>query len=190
MNSTHDSTGRRTRAAAVFLGLLLTAAAAFAGETPRPAAALKVKTLDGGAVTVDGLRGKVVAVMFFSTDCSHCQRTATILAQIYQEWKSRGLEIIGVAINPTAAGNLGAFAKKYGAKFPLALGTRADLTRFAEISVMARFYVPYMMFVDRKGTVRFEHPGGDRKFWLNQEANLRSELDALLKEPAPKKASS
>ena len=33
------------------------------------------------------------AVIFFLTTCSHCQETTKVLGPIYDEWKSRGLEI-------------------------------------------------------------------------------------------------
>ena len=155
-----------------------------AGDVPRAAPDLTVKTSAGEGLSLAQLRGKVVMVMFFSTDCSHCQTTTRLLSPIYDDLKPQGLEIVGVAINPSAAGNLDSFAKNFGAKFPLALGTRADSTKFAEISVMAKFFVPYLFFVDRNGIVREEHEGGDRRFFGDQAKNIRSALEALLKEPA------
>lgn len=170
------------RTAKILALSLLVSLTVFAAEVPRPAPDFEVKTLDGSTLSLEDLRGKVVLVMFMSTDCPHCQRTTQILNPIYLQWKSRGLEIVSVAINPAAAGNLEAFARKYNVQFPLALGTRADCTRFANISVMSRFYVPYVFIVDRNGVIRKEHPGGDRKFFQDQENNFRTELDALLKE--------
>ncbi len=165
------------------LGLLLLGALALqAGKVPRPAAALEVKTLDGKAISLSGLKGKVVAVFFFSTDCPHCQQTTQFLNPIYAEWKSRGLEILGLAVNPSANTNLKAFADQFGAKFPLALSTTSECNRFSEESVMRRFTVPYLLIVDRQGNVREEHPGADRDFWAGQQQNLPATLDALLKE--------
>jgi peroxiredoxin len=163
---------------------LLTALTLQAGEVPRPAKPLKLKSIDGQEITLEQLRGKVVAVMFFSTDCPHCQQTTQLLAPIYAERKARGLEILGLAVNDSAAGNLAQFKEKYGAQFPLGLTTRADWSRFGEFSVMHNPYVPYMIIVDRNGVIREEHPGQDRAFWLDQENNLRKSFDALLKETA------
>jgi peroxiredoxin len=163
--------------------LLLSVTPLTAGKVPRPAASLEGKTLDGKTVSLSGLKGKVVAVLFFSTDCPHCQNTTRILNPIYDEWKARGLEIMGMAVNPTATDNLKSFAMRFEAKFPLALSVTSECNRFAEESVMRRFSVPYLFLVDRQGRVRAEHPGADREFWINQEENLRTEIDALLKEP-------
>jgi thiol-disulfide isomerase/thioredoxin len=136
------------------------------------------------------LRGKVVAVMFFSTDCPHCQQTTQVLNPIYAEWKARGLEILGLAVNDSAAGNLKQFKEKFGAQFPLGLTTRAEWSRVGEFSVMHNPYVPYMLIVDRNGMIREEHPGQDRAFWLEQEKKLRESFDTLLKEPAKKSPAS
>ena len=162
----------------------------WAGDVPRPAAPLTMKTFDGRQVALDDLKGKVVAIMFFSTTCPHCQQTTQLLNPIYSQWKSRGLEILGLAMNPEAAAGLPEFKQKFNVQFPLGLATRSDMTRFAEISVMARFYVPYMMFVDRNGVVREEHPGGDKPFYANQDVNLKASLDRLLSEPIGKKSTS
>jgi hypothetical protein len=47
-----------------------------------------------------------------------------------------------------------------------------------------------MLIVDRNGVIREEHPGQDRKFWLEQESNMRQAFETLLKEPAKKSPSS
>ena len=164
--------------------LLVTLLPLAAGDVPRAAPEMTVTTTEGESLSLEQLRGKVVMMMFFSTDCTHCQTTARILGPIYDQLKPRGFEIVGVAINPSAAGNLETFAKNFGAKFPLALGTRGDCTKFAEISVMTRFYVPYLFFVDRDGNIREEHEGGDRRFFLDQASSIRAVVEALLKEPS------
>ena len=99
----------------------------FAGDVPRAAVPLKMTTLEGKSISLEQLRGKVVVVMFFNTDCPHCQKTTQILNPIYEQWKSRGLEILGLAMNPSASYNLAEFGKKYGATFPLALTTRGTV---------------------------------------------------------------
>ena len=163
--------------------LLLSAAPLTAGKLPRPAASLDLKTMDGKTISLSSLKGKVVAVMFFSTDCPHCQQTTEMFGPIYDQWKARGFEILGLAVNPTASTNLKSFAMRFKAQFPLGLSTTSECNRFADESVMRRFSVPYLFLVDRQGRVRAEHPGADREFWTKQEQNIRTAVDALLKEP-------
>jgi peroxiredoxin len=166
---------------AFILSLSLTA-----GEVPRPAPALKFTTIDGQSMSLADLKGKVVAVMFFQTTCSHCQKTTQILNPIYSRLKKKGLEIIGLAINKSANTDIEEFRRKYGAHFPLTISSRYETTRFAGLSVMSKFYVPYMFFIDRKGVIRYEHRGGDKEFFSNQAGNIQAELEALLAEATGK----
>ena len=158
--------------------------AAIAGTVPREAPSLRLKTTLGKTVSLQGLKGKVVAVLWLSTDCPHCQETCETLGPVYQELSGQGLEIMGMAINPNAPGNIDAFKAKHKVEFPIGVATRSDWMRFADLSVMARAYVPYMMLVDRNGVIRYEHRGKDHDFWHDQLSNLRKELDELLAEPA------
>ncbi len=168
------------------LALALSCAlAGWAGQIPRPAPALTIPTPSGQKIDLADHKGKVVVVKFFLTDCPHCQRSAGIIMPIYQEWKSRGLEVIGVSINPDAKQGIPDFARRFGVTYPMGMGDRLTLTTFAELSAVARFSVPYLFLIDRKGAIRFEHPGGDQVFYGNEAQNLRSEVDALLKEAAP-----
>ena len=164
------------------LTALLFSIVAMAGSVPREAPELALKTIGGETVTLDALKGKVVAVLWISTDCPHCQETCEALAPIYEEFADRGLEVLGMAVNPSAPGNIDSFRKKHNVAFPIGVSTRSDWMRFADLSVMARAYVPYMMIVDRNGTIRYEHSGTDQEFWTDKEARLRSEVELLLAE--------
>ena len=108
------------RIATCILVALVSALGLVAGEVPREAPALQLKTTDGKVVSLADLKGKVVAVLWISTDCPHCQDTCESLAPIYSELSGQGFEIMGMAVNPRAPGNIDAFKRKHGVQFPLA----------------------------------------------------------------------
>ena len=164
------------------LTALLFSSLAMAGTVPREAPDLTLKTTGGETVSLNSLRGKVVAVLWISTDCPHCQETCEAFAPIYEEFADDGLEVLGMAVNPAAPGNIDLFREKHNVAFPIGVSTRSDWMRFADLSVMARAYVPYMMIVDRNGVIRFEHSGTDQEFWTDKESRLRSEVELLLAE--------
>ncbi len=164
------------------LATLLFSALAIAGSVPREAPDLELKTTGGETVSLAALRGKVVAVLWISTDCPHCQETCEAFAPIYEELAGDGLEVLGLAVNPAAPGNIDLFRDKHHVAFPIGVSTRSDWMRFADLSVMARAYVPYMMIVDRNGVIRYEHSGMDQDFWNDKEARLRDEVKQLLAE--------
>ena len=155
---------------------------AVAGSVPREAPSLSLKTSGGSTVTLESLRGKVVAVLWISTDCPHCQETCETFGPIYEEFSKDGLEILGMAVNQNAPGHIDDFKKEHKVAFPIGVSNRSDWMRFADLSVMARTYVPYMMIVDRNGTIRYEHTGRDQEFWADQETRFRKEVGELLAE--------
>ena len=147
-----------------------------------------MKTLSGEVVSLWALRGKVVVVVFFSTDCAHCHSAAQILVPLVDELKPRGLELLGLATNSKAPENLGRFAGAFHVGFPLALASRLDWARFGGFPVHSRPpYVPHLLFVDRGGRIRAEFRGEDRAFYDNLDERFRAIVEPLLDEPYPGK---
>ncbi len=147
---------------------------------PNSNSALSFKAYDGRDIAIEDYKGKVVLVMFFSTDCPHCQHTATILAPIYREYRAKGVEFLGLAVNPGAAQNLPAFVAQYGVEFPVGLGSRMQWSSFAKLSVTRNGYVPHIVFVGKDNQVAENHPGEDTEFWQDQATSIRASLDRLL----------
>ena len=63
---------------------LALAVAALAGADPRPAQPFDLPGYDGRRVTLEDLKGGPSVLMFFSTDCPHCQQTSERLAPVYK----------------------------------------------------------------------------------------------------------
>ena len=55
-------------------------------------------TLTGKTIQMAELKGKVVLVNFWSTDCLACVREMPDLVKTYNRYKGRGLEVIAVAM--------------------------------------------------------------------------------------------
>ena len=69
--------------------------------------------------------------------------------------------------------------------FPVGAGTRDSAFQYLQHSIMApNFYVPQMVFIDRKGVIRGQYGGNDAFLGDQQEANIRAMVDKLLAEPA------
>jgi thiol-disulfide isomerase/thioredoxin len=151
-----------------------------AADVPRPAGDLAITTPSGDTVDGSTLEGKAVVVMFFSTDCPHCQHTASVMAPIYADYRSKDVEFVGVALNPTANANLGDFIEKYSVEFPVGIGDRELFIQAAGLTEMIRFYYPYLLFINKDGQIREEHEGAERSYFADLNGNLRQSLDRLL----------
>lgn len=55
-------------------------------------------TITGEQINMASLKGKVVLVNFWATDCPGCIKEMPALIQTYQEYKNKGFEIIAVAM--------------------------------------------------------------------------------------------
>src|SRR3990172_7998673 len=68
-------------------------------EQPAPEwpAKAPLKWVQGGPLTLAGLRGQVVLIRFFmDADCPLCRGTAPALNEFHREFSSRGLTVIGM----------------------------------------------------------------------------------------------
>ena len=109
-------------------------------------------------------RGKVVVVAIGGTWCVNCRDEAPFLASLYSEFHAKGLEIVGLFFeNDAAPANvlprIAAFAKRYGAAYPIVFGGTTDQAE-TKLSQLRNFSVyPTTIVLGRDGLVRRVHAG-------------------------------
>jgi thiol-disulfide isomerase/thioredoxin len=142
-----------------------------------------IRMPDGTQPLLSSFRGKVVALLFVHTTCPHCQHASEVFSKLYAEYGSRGFEPVAVAFNPMANLYVKDFVKDHNVSFPVGFSPPEDVTNYLNIPVVARYVVPQIVWLDRKGNIRSQTPPmGDEK--LLGETSWRTTLETLLKEPA------
>jgi len=68
---------------------------------PFPANDMVLQNVNGGMVSLSGLRGKVIILNFWKIDCPPCSVEKPILERIRQKYARRGLEIVSVNLFDT-----------------------------------------------------------------------------------------
>src|SRR5262245_54817107 len=107
------------------------AALALAGILGQPVPDWPAKTPDqwiqGGPLTLEGLRGKVVLLRFFmDSECPYCRATAPSLNALHDEFGAKGLVVIGMYTpkprpHPVEPAKVREYVKSYGFRFPVAV---------------------------------------------------------------------
>jgi thiol-disulfide isomerase/thioredoxin len=170
------------------LGLLASALSAVAAEIPRQAPEYVINLPGGQRDLLSKYKGKVVVLEFLLTTCPHCQQSAAVLSKLQREYGPK-VQILGVAINPD--GDIPGFIRQYATGFQVGSNTRETALAFLQQSIMSsNFYVPQMVFIDRKGIIRAQYGGADPFLGASQEANIRGLIDKLLAEPGGAKSAS
>lgn len=136
--------------------------------TAGPAPDFTMTTYDGQEYRLSDLRGKVVIVNFWASWCIPCHDEAPALQRVYERYKDRGVEMLGVAYTDTDTNAL-AFIDKYDMTYPTGPDTGTRISdRYNIIGV------PETFVIDQQGNIA--------KFIMQPttEAELSAIIDGLL----------
>lgn len=137
-------------------------------------------TFDGQTITLSELRGRPVLINFWASWCIPCRTEAPLLERMWQEYRGRGLVILGVDYVDTDSAAK-QFIQEYGMTYPNGpdLGTR--------ISQLYRITgVPETYFVTREGKLLEGIDADGRPYanWIGAlpEEAMRERIERLLQQ--------
>jgi len=124
--------------------------AAFAVLNARPAAPqVTFVSLQGEKITTESLRGKVVLVNFWATDCVTCIKEMPEIIATYNKYRARGFETIAVAMRHDPPNYVLNYTEKNKLPFTVALDPMGELAKaFGEVKL-----TPTTFVIDRQGRV-------------------------------------
>jgi peroxiredoxin len=156
-----------------------------AQRTPRKCEAIPIPTSDGKTITIPQYKGKVVMIEMMLTDCPECLNTLQFMAKLQKDYGPRGFQAVGIALDPNIA-NVKPFAERYRFPFPVGHMDKDPAIKFLDLKETGHPTVPYILFVDWQGSVRFQYPA-DAPIFASAEKNLAQIADGLLRQAAEKK---
>ena len=129
-------------------------------------------SLKGEKITTAGLKGKVVLVNFWATDCPICVREMPEMVRTYEHYRERGLEFIAVAMRHDPPNYVIHYAEKNRLPFKVALDPMGEIAKaFGDVKL-----TPTTFVIDRRGNI-VQKFTGEPDF-----ARLRALLEEKLEE--------
>ena len=121
-----------------------------------PAPDFTLKGLDGKEYTLSSYKGKkVVMIDFWATWCNICKREMPVLESTYQEYKDKGVEFLGIALDENIKQITKIITQK-GVTYPILLDKGAKVA--TEVYKLAG-PIPLKVVIDCEGIIRYSHVG-------------------------------
>ena len=162
--------------------VLLLASALAAADAGRVSPAFQIHRADAAPLTLSQYHGKVVLLAFIDTNCPHCQALTGVISAISREYAPKGVQVLECAFNEGAKDKVAGFIHTYNPPFPVGYADRPAVLAYLKYTPNDErpLYVPHLVFLDRQGVIR-QDVAGEAPFMQNPDANIRAELDKLLK---------
>ncbi len=130
-------------------------------------------SLNGQTVRLSDFRGKeAILLNFWATWCAPCRLEMPTMDKAYQEYKSRGLEILAVSLDAGSKSVVKSFMQELKLEFPVLLDPEMEVLRLYRM-----VGIPASFLIDKQGIIRHREVG--YRDWTTPES--RKLLEAILR---------
>ncbi|AEF99905.1 TlpA family protein disulfide reductase [Methylomonas methanica] len=135
--------------------------------TVRQAPQLSFKTIKGERIDLADLKGKLVLVTFWATDCPGCIEEIPHLVELHRQYSNAGLTIIAVAMYYDPPNRVMAMAKAKQLPYAVALDPSGSLAQgFGNVQL-----TPTTFLIDRTGRIVLQNTGAFELQDIRQRLN-------------------
>ena len=114
-----------------------------------PAPAVVFTTLKGERISTAELKGRVVLVNFWATDCPVCVKEMPDMVSTYTKYRDRGLELVAVAMRYDPPNYVIHYTEKTALPFKVALDPMGQVAKaFGDVRL-----TPTTFVIDREGRI-------------------------------------
>jgi peroxiredoxin len=146
----------------------------FAPDLPKAAPLVLFTTVKGELIRTSDLRGKVVLVNFWATDCVVCREDMPRMVETYNHYRALGFETVAVAMSYDPPNYVLSYAERNKLPFKVALDVQGKVARqFGDVD-----FTPTSFLIDKRGVIVKRYVGAP------DVAELRGLVEAALNGPA------
>jgi peroxiredoxin len=128
-------------------------------------------TLDGAPWSLSDHRGRIVLVNFWATWCAPCREETPDFVQLYQKFRSRGVEFVGIATDDDPASVVPEFLDDYRVTWPILIPpVESALAQAIDV-------LPTTFLLDQEGRIARTWAG------IARRDDVARAIEALLAEP-------
>lgn len=120
----------------------------------RPAPDFVLFDIYGNERSLSDYKGKVVILDFWTTWCPPCKAEIPHFIELYRDYKKRGFEMIGIALDWNADRVVRPFVEKNGINYTVLLGKEEVTDLYGGI-----ISIPTTFVIDRQGKIRNKYVG-------------------------------
>ena len=131
---------------------------AVAADNLVPAYNFTLETLDGKQVSLKDFKGKALMLNIWDTWCPPCRKEIPDFVELYSEYKSKGLEILGVAGGQNGVEAVAKFIKDNNMNYLNALATPELINGFGGVRS-----IPTTFMIDKNGNIYKKYVGARPK---------------------------
>jgi peroxiredoxin len=149
----------------------------------QPAPDFTLKDVDGKVWKLSDLKGKkIVMIDFWATWCNICKREMPVLERVYKEYKGKGVEFFGIALDDEdKIKQIKKLIEEKGVTYPILIDKEQKV---ATETYQLAGPIPFKVVIDAKGIIVYDHVGD----YVDYPPEIVDVFDQLLEaQPLPKK---
>jgi len=122
--------------------------------------------LNGKQVRLQDFPNKVLIVDFWATWCGPCREEIPHLNRLYENYRGKGLEIIGISMDTDEPANIKKFTRDFRMEYTIVIGNDNVAQDFGLLGY------PTTIIIDRKGNIIKKYTGYQPSFIAEIEKTI------------------
>jgi peroxiredoxin len=134
----------------------------------QPAPQFSLPNLDGEQVSLKDFANKVIVVDFWATWCGPCREEIPHFNKLYEDYRGKGFEIVGISMDTEGPETIKKFAKDLRMEYTLVIGNDDVAQDFGGVVGL-----PTTFIIDRKGNIVKKYRGFQPAFMQEIEKTVK-----------------